>query len=96
MSKLTNWLYDNTPLIMRRKKYIADIDLAVSVTNKKTQEIDLMFMRCMIGPVLSDLKELKNNTWDLERLDRIYAWLESWKEQQSEDYEVSQSENKND
>ena len=35
----------------------------------------------VINPVLSDLKKLRNNTWDKELVDQIIGWLKGYMEE---------------
>lgn len=88
MNKLSKWFYDNTPMIMRRKTYHEDIAKLANRLYETQQDIFSLYLQLSILPILDELKELRNNTWDLERLERIYGLLEYLK--------VSQSENQDD
>ena len=46
------------------KRGMSEIDKALSMTNWSA-----------INPVIHSLKELRKNTWDVERVDRAINWL---------------------
>ena len=46
------------------KRGMSEIDKALSTTNWTA-----------INPVIHSLKELRNNTWDVERVDQAINWL---------------------
>ena len=51
-------------------------------------ELDKMFSKTTwlaINPVIHSLKELRNNTWDVERVDRVINWLKDKFEVQDDD-----------
>ena len=42
------------------------------------------FTRMLIRPVISSLIELRENTWDVERVDRMISWLTNMFEEQED------------
>ena len=40
-------------------------------------EMQNNMIRCTLHPVVHSLEELRNNTWDVERVDHAIKWLES-------------------
>lgn len=59
----------------------------IIITTKKKQDdlvigcmqrldrVNRMSVWTAINPVINSLKELRNNTWDVERVDRAINWL---------------------
>lgn len=39
------------------------------------KKVEVVSTRSAINPVIHNLKELRNNTWDVERVDRAIKWL---------------------
>lgn len=42
---------------------------------RKCRAIENMSNRAAVRPVIHSLKELRNNTWDVERVDQAIKWL---------------------
>ena len=42
---------------------------------KKCRAIENMSNRAAVRPVIHSLKELRKNTWDVERVDKAIKWL---------------------
>lgn len=51
------------------EKYSEGIDIGISTQDRLN--------RVTLNPVVHSLKELRNNTWDVERVDHAIKWLES-------------------
>ena len=49
-------------------------DLIISCMNK-LEAVDRLSTWSAINPVVYSLKELRNNTWDVERVDQAINWL---------------------
>ena len=49
-------------------------DLIISCMNK-LEAVDRLSTWSAINPVIHSLQELRNNTWDVERVDRVINWL---------------------
>ena len=52
-----------------RDKYSEGINIGIETQGKLN--------RATLHPVVHSLKELRNNTWDVERVDHAISWLES-------------------
>lgn len=52
-----------------RDKYSEGIDIGISTQDRLN--------RLTLNPVVHSLKELRKNTWDVERVDHAIKWLES-------------------
>ena len=50
----------------------------------KGENLNKGFTRMLIRPVISSLIELRENTWDVERVDRMISWLTNMFEEQSD------------
>ena len=49
-------------------------DLIISCMNK-LEAVDRLSTWSAINPVIHSLKELRKNTWDVERVDQAIKWL---------------------
>ena len=72
---MREWLYWHFPIITTRwrknKNIVSILDSGIESTirlNKKSTW-------SAINPVIHSLKELRNNTWDKERVDQAIKWL---------------------
>lgn len=52
-----------------RKSYEEGTNRGIEMQNNIT--------RCTLNPVRHSLKELRNNTWDTDRVDQAITWVES-------------------
>lgn len=60
-------------LIITTKKKQDDFVIACM---NKLDKLNKMMARAAVNPVIHSLKELRNNTWDVERVDHAIKWLE--------------------
>ena len=70
-NRIKNWLSWNAPRIITGRglfEKLVEYDVERSKTEKE-------FNREKIGKVINELQELRKNTWDVERVDRIINWL---------------------
>lgn len=42
---------------------------------QRLERVNRMSVRAAINPVIHSLKELRNNTWDIDRVDGAIKWL---------------------
>jgi hypothetical protein len=77
---MREWLYWHFPIITtrwRKNKYAQMIcDNNIEATIRALRAIDEKTTWAAINPVIHSLKELRNNTWDKERVDGAIEWLE--------------------
>lgn len=71
IKKLKNFWKWYRPIFMTRRKLFS---LLVS-SGVEQDKINDKFTWAAIRPVISSLEELKKNTWDKERVERIQQWL---------------------
>lgn len=72
IEELKNWWIRHLPFITTKKKqdkFIIDCLMTVERANKKSTW-------AAINPVIYSLRELRRNTWDVERVDNAIKWLE--------------------
>ncbi len=60
-------------LIITTKK--AQDDFVIACMNR-LDKLNKMSARAAINPVIHSLKELRKNTWDVDRVDHAIKWLE--------------------
>lgn len=82
IKKIKTWWKWNSPIFMTRRKLFS---ILVS-SDAEQRRVDDRIMWAVIRPVISDLEELKKNTWDKERVERIQQWLK-------ENFEVTNENN---
>ena len=77
---MREWLYWHFPIITtrwRKNKYAQMIcDSNIESTLRALRVIDEKTTWAAINPVIHSLKELRNNTWDKDRVDGAIEWLE--------------------
>ena len=77
---MREWLYWHFPIITtrwRKNKYAQMIcDNNIESTLKALRRIDEKTTWAAINPVIHSLWELRNNTWDKDRVDGAIEWLE--------------------
>ena len=56
----------------KQEKYMDDHDVELAI---ELDRIDRMSVWAAINPVIYSLKELRNNTWDKDRVDDAIKWL---------------------
>lgn len=64
--------------ILTNQKYDDKIKEAFFNGMEDASEIHQKIKFVTINPVIHSLKELRNNTWDLERVDKAIEWLEDF------------------
>lgn len=76
---MKEWLYWHFPIITtrwRKNKYVNTIqNFEIERLIKEVQRIERSSVWAAINPVIHSLKELRNNTWDKERVDHAIKWL---------------------
>lgn len=72
IKKLKYWWVNHLPFITTKKKQ----DDFIIHCMMKTEEIEAKATWAAINPVIFSLKELRHNTWDVERVDNAIKWLE--------------------
>lgn len=76
---MKEWLYWHFPIITtryRRNKRIAQVvDNQLESTIRFIGKINDKSNWAAINPVIHSLEELRNNTWDKERVDHAIKWL---------------------
>ena len=77
---MREWLYWHFPIITtrwRKNKYAQMIfDSSVERVLRAHRRIDKKTTWAVINPVIHSLWELRNNTWDKDRVDGAIEWLE--------------------
>lgn len=77
---MREWLYWHFPIITtrwRKNKYAQMIcDSNIESTLRALRAIDAKTTWVAINPVIHSLWELRNNTWDKDRVDGAIEWLE--------------------
>lgn len=77
---MREWLYWHFPIITtrwRKNKYAQMIcDNNIESTLRALRRIDEKTTWAAINPVIHSLWELRNNTWDKDRVDGAIEWLE--------------------
>ena len=77
---MREWLYWHFPIITtrwRKNKYTQMIcDNNIESTIRALRRIDEKTTWAAINPVIHSLWELRNNTWDKDRVDGAIEWLE--------------------
>lgn len=77
---MRGWLYWHFPIITtrwRKNKYAQMIcDSSVERVLRAHRRIDKKTTWAAINPVIHSLWELRNNTWDKDRVDDAIEWLE--------------------
>ena len=77
---MREWLYWHFPIITtrwRKNKYAQMIcDSNIESTLRALRAIDEKTTWAAINPVIHSLWELRNNTWDKDRVDGAIEWLE--------------------
>lgn len=77
---MREWLYWNFPIITtrrRKNKYAQMIcDSNIESAIRALRRIDEKTTWAAINPVIHLLRELRNNTWDKDRVDRAIEWLQ--------------------
>lgn len=68
LKELWKW---HRPILMTKRKLFSLL-VSAGVENDK---INARFTWMAIRPVISDLEELKKNTWDKDRVEWIQKWL---------------------
>jgi len=56
----------------KQEKYMDDHDVELA---RELDRIDRMSVWAAVRPVIHSLKELRKNTWDVERVDQAIKWL---------------------
>ena len=56
----------------KQEKYMDDHDVELAI---ELDRIDRMSVWAAINPVIYSLKELRKNTWDIDRVDGAIEWL---------------------
>ena len=64
--------------IFREKTYKKICQTAFSEGMEKAYKLNNKDKRAMLLPCISSLKELRKNTWDIERVDNMIYWLECY------------------
>ena len=77
---MREWLYWHFPIITtrwRKNKHAQMIfDSSVERVLRAHRRIDKKTTWAVINPVIHSLWELRNNTWDKDRVDGAIEWLE--------------------
>lgn len=77
---MREWLYWHFPIITtrwRKNKYAQMIcDSNIESAIRALRKIDEKTTWATINPVIHSLWELRNNTWDKDRVDGAIEWLE--------------------
>lgn len=66
------WMSHNLPFITTARK----VDDEIIGCMKTLERLNNMMGYSTVRPVIHSLKELRKNTWDIERVDRAIEWLE--------------------
>ena len=56
----------------KQEEYMDDHDIELA---RELDRVDRMSVWAAINPVIHSLKELRKNTWDVERVDQAIKWL---------------------
>ena len=76
---MREWLYWHFPIITtrwKRNKRIAQVlDNQMESTIRLVGKMNDKSNWAAINPVINSLQELRNNTWDKERVDHAIKWL---------------------
>lgn len=56
----------------KQEKYMDDYGIELA---RELDIVDRMSVWAAINPVIQSLKELRKNTWDVERVDQAIKWL---------------------
>lgn len=67
--------------IMRDKTFEIKLKGAFSRGYEKALEIENKNRFSAINPVIYSLKELLNNTWDKDRVNKMIYWLEKYRDE---------------
>lgn len=62
-------------IIISRNKYLNDLTEGFNAGWNGCEKIQNKAALTVINPVIHSLKELRKNTWDVERVDRDINWL---------------------
>ena len=62
-------------IIISRKKYLNDLTDGFNAGWNGCEKIKDKAALTVINPVIHSLKELRNNTWDVDRVDQAINWL---------------------
>lgn len=72
IKELKYWWVNHLPFITTK----ATQDDFIIYCLVKTKEIEAKSTWAAINPVIFSLRELRKNTWDVERVDNAIKWLE--------------------
>ena len=79
---IKDWLYWNFPIITTRLKRYSYTERFISDAEANIHKRYDHFIKfkdksswAAINPVIHSLKELRNNTWDKDRVDQAIKWL---------------------
>lgn len=56
----------------KQEEYMDDHDIELA---RELDRVDRMSVWAAVRPVIHSLKELRKNTWDVERVDQAIKWL---------------------
>jgi hypothetical protein len=77
---MKEWLYWHFPIITtrwRKNKYAQMVSESnIERATRTHKRIEEKTTWAAINPVIHSLKELRNNTWDKDRVDGAIEWLE--------------------
>lgn len=72
IKKLKNWWVNHLPFITTKRRQ----DEFVIGCLMTMEKVDKKSTWAAINPVIFSLRELRKNTWDVERVDHAIKWLE--------------------
>lgn len=72
IKKLKNWWINHLPFITTKNRQDDFIIYCMEIMEK----IEAKSTWAAINPVIFSLRELRKNTWDVERVDNAIKWLE--------------------
>lgn len=61
--------------ILTKKKIFKLLDMVTNDAIKATEKVDKETTWAALNPVVHSLEKLRNNTWDVERVDQAIKWL---------------------
>ena len=66
------WINHNLPFVTNKRNE----DRFVLACMASADAVNKMVTHSAVNPVIHSLKELRKNTWDVERVDHAIEWLE--------------------
>lgn len=73
IKKILRWLYWNAPIITTRKSLNTFENNCMWLSERDK----LFFRKSVADTAISSLQELRNNTWDKDRVDALIEFLET-------------------